>query len=122
MGESEVGMTGNKTESKMHSNAKRVRAAVHAAFMELRAKGYFTAENFLCCQSCGRRAAEEQNADRFVFYHGQDHDDLLETGEVRIAWNGDGEEIRHACIRAGLRVDWNGSEATRHRLSMELLQ
>jgi hypothetical protein len=54
----------------------------------------------------------------YVFYHMQDLEDLKQNGACYLAWGGKvGEKFGHTICdtirKAGLEVDWNGSEHTR---------
>jgi hypothetical protein len=106
------------THVSKHPNAKPLRACLRQAFKNLRRKGYFAkGGRWICCSTCGHHEAG-LHADRWVFWHDQDHDDLLETGKVYLAWNGDGNEIKAACEAVGLEVKWNGTEEERIRVSL----
>jgi hypothetical protein len=100
-----------------HKDAKRVRAGLREAFKILRHWGYFAKANFLCCQSCGFRAIADAGARKAVFYHGQDNDHLNESGICHLAWEGNGHEVKLACEAVGLKVEWNGTDAKRTRVS-----
>jgi hypothetical protein len=83
------------------------------AFALLRKRGYFAAENFLCCQSCGWDALSEEQARFAVFYHKQDAERLKEGGDLFLCWGGDGEEIVDILKNYGLEVNWDGSTNSR---------
>lgn len=96
------------------------RTRVSRAFAKLRRRGWFAAENFSCCTTCGM--AEAPNDRPIVFWHEQE--------EAR-AWNAGGniEDRLHLCFdpqtektghhateivaalaNQGLGVEWNGDE------------
>lgn len=52
---------------------------------------------------------------KYVFYHRQDHEQLVADGTCFIAWGGetDGTEIKKAFEEAGLCVDWDGTKRSR---------
>jgi hypothetical protein len=99
--------------------ATDLRAAIKAAYKDLRAKGYFCRSNFWCCSTCALAAIPEGRGDKFVFYHRQDDRDIDKSGSCMLAWAGDGDEIASAMERAGLKVEWNGSERTRILVAIE---
>jgi hypothetical protein len=88
------------------------------AFCELRKRGYFARQNWMCCQSCGW-AAIPDGYDKAVFYHAQDADRLKATGGTMLAWHGDGAEICLVLQEAGLATDWCGAEDKRIYVSVE---
>ena len=53
---------------------------ITTAFEVLRDAGYFTAQNFRCCTSCGLRAIPNKY-DKYVFYHEQDHQHMVEGSD-----------------------------------------
>ncbi len=88
------------------------------AFKTLRRLGYFARQTWQCCQSCGWSAVPDGKGERAVFYHRQDAEDAFtNAGTLRegiyLAWAGNGYEIVGVLVAAGLRVQWNGSQATR---------
>lgn len=82
------------------------------AFSELEEKGYFCRMDFWCCSSCGWNAVPE-DAEKVVFYHNQDADNLKEYGYCFMAWAGNAQEIISAFEEEGLVVRHNGKENTR---------
>ena len=90
---------------------KEFKGKIGNAFRELRKRGYFARKNFWCCQSCAWAAVPE-GAEKVVFYHGQDNDDIP-SGKIHLAWDGSGAEIKMVLENAGLYVEWNGKEDTR---------
>ena len=100
-----------------HADARAVRARLTQAFRALRKSGYVCRQNFMCCMGCAN-AAMPEGTTKCVFYHRQDADSLRKRGSVYLAWTGDGPEIFRAMEAAGLRVDWNGSDDERMKVSM----
>src|SRR5262249_38287909 len=101
-----------------HPNAKPVQACLRKVFKNLRRKGYFAkGGRWICCTPCAHHQASLE-ARQWVFWHGQDHDELLRTGEVYLGWNGDGDEIKLACEAVGLEVKWNGTQMERLHISL----
>lgn len=90
---------------------------LRSAFEYLRGSGYFAEENWTCCQSCGLAELPEGTT-KFVFYHQQDADGLIERDGLYLAWGGDAEEIMHALICHRLRVSWDGSPGSRIWVSL----
>ena len=91
---------------------------VNEGFKLLRERGYWARQNWQCCSGCGWAAIEDKNASKAVFYHAQDARNLNKDGYVYIAWAGDGNEIRDAFVDAGLNVEWDGTENSRHKLTV----
>lgn len=85
------------------------------ACADLRRQGYFARSRpIACCQSCGWAEVERHGKrDKAIFYHAQDADLLKETGELWLAWSGDGAEIVEALEKRGLDAEWDGDDATR---------
>lgn len=81
------------------------------AFKEIRKKGYFARQNFLCCQSCAWAAVPDGKDEKVVFYHNQDADGIR-YGEVYLAWSGNGAEIVEVFSKY-FNVIWDGSTSTR---------
>lgn len=102
---------------------------LNEAFAELEREGYFAKQNFQCCQTCGWAAArvelkakgvtladaiyKSSDDQKIVFYHLQDAIDLEDTGMCRLAWRGDGNQIRNIMNKHGIFTCWNGSEEDR---------
>lgn len=78
------------------------------AFKDLRKAGYFARQNFSCCQSCAWTEVPDEQADKAVFYHRQDADDLKEQGSCYLAWSGNAKEIISILKKNGLSVKWGG--------------
>lgn len=85
------------------------------AFKELRKKGYFARQNYLCCQSCAWASLPTETT-KAVFYHQQDNDDLKENNSCYLAWIGNGREITDTLNKYGILTEWNGEENTRIRI------
>lgn len=94
------------------------KAPLTEAFKELRKKGYFTRQNFWCCQSCAWSDVPEK-AEKVVFYHNQDNQNLLESGSCYLAWKGNGKEIVDVLTSHGVAVNWDGDEHTRIEISLK---
>ena len=62
------------------------------AFQKLEQAGYFARQNFWCCQTCGWDAVPDSHANKAVFYHHQDNEQLVEGGEAAI-FSGDGRSV-----------------------------
>ena len=88
------------------------------AFKELRKQGYFARQNFLCCQTCGWAAMTDEQAEKAVFYHAQDNDNLKEDGSCFLAWSGDGQVIADILSKNGVNVDWDGDNSKRIKISL----
>lgn len=101
---------------KLDESAPMVRQKIGVAFRALRKSGYIARQNFMCCMGCGF-AAMPEGTKKAVFYHRQDADRLSSSGRCYIAWGGDGQEIRKAFEAAGLKVEWDGTEAARFCVS-----
>jgi len=86
---------------------------INKAFKELRRVGYFAKQDFWCCQSCGWGAMTDKEAEKAVFYHRQDLERFKETGELMLAWSGNGAEIVRIFEHFGLKINWNGLGDTR---------
>jgi len=101
------------------------------AFAELERRGVVARQNFTCCQTCGlaeigdeiEEVEKEREVEGYVFYHMQDTESVLEHGGFCLAYGAvDGSqdgtaEVGHRAVeelvRAGLKVEWDGSVATR---------
>lgn len=91
---------------------------VYDAFEDLMENHGFDAEgNFMCCQSCGIAAMGRLNSGRYVFWHAQDHDALMEGGaKLYLAYGvtaKDGRAVVKALKAQGLAVEWNGKVTQR---------
>jgi hypothetical protein len=84
------------------------------AFQRLEQAGYFARQNFWCCQSCGWADVPESHADKAVFYHEQDDERLVRTGEASLCWSGDARFICETFEAAGIATEWDGND--RHRI------
>lgn len=83
------------------------------AFRALRKLGYFARQDFLCCQSCAWHAVPEDKSEKVVFYHHQDKQSMMQTGDCYLAWSGNGEEICYTLRSFGFVVEWDGSSNQR---------
>lgn len=90
-----------------------IKTLLTVAFRELRKLGYFARQNFLCCQTCAWADVPDDKANKAVFYHRQDADDLEKRGRCYLAWSGDGNEIVSVLQKHGLKTEWDGKETTR---------
>lgn len=86
-------------------------------FRELRKHGYFSRQNFWCCQSCGWGGVPEGKEDKVVFYHQQDNQDKIKGRPFYLCWSGDGHEIQRILKESGVETEWNGSNDTRIRVT-----
>ena len=91
---------------------------LNLAFAELKTLGYTAEQNFQCCQNCAWSALSDEEAEKAVFYHGQDNDDLKETGSCYLAWSGDGKEIVSVLEKHGIEVDWSGENGKRIKITL----
>jgi hypothetical protein len=97
---------------------------ITTAFRELRKKGYFAKQNFMCCRTCGWDAVPEEKAEKAVFYHHQDTDRAFDVfgnlvDELYLSWSGDGVEISNVFINLGMKAIWDGSQGTRIKILPE---
>ncbi len=102
----------------MHKDANKIARRIDDAFAALREMGFFAKANHTCCQSCGTAEIPEDKEMAYVFYHLQDLECLKQDGVCYLAWGGKvGEKFGHTICdtirKAGLEVDWDGSEHTR---------
>jgi hypothetical protein len=92
------------------------------AFDELSgAGGYFTAMGFLCCQSCAWQAVPKDAVNKAVFFHDQDADNLIETGECYLCWSGSASFIRSVLEKYNITTTHDGSDDSRIRISLPKL-
>ena len=96
--------------------AKKTKTALTLAFEELRKLGYFSKQNFWCCQTCAWHAIPLEQSDKAVFFHAQDAEDLKRKGECYLSWSGDGKEIVSVLNKHGIQTDWEGSETQRIKI------
>lgn len=91
-------------------------------FRELRKLGFVARQNYMCCQTCGWAAVEndygiKDDVSNVVFYHNQDNDSFDKKGNlievIHLAWQGDGNKIKETAEKFGYTVDWNGTENQR---------
>jgi len=100
---------------------------IDAAFEELTRAGFFAAQNFTCCSSCGHAEAygsmAESGARGYVFYHQQDTERGVQGEGLMLAYGAQddadgaveaiGSEICAALELYGIPYQWNGSGSTR---------
>jgi hypothetical protein len=91
---------------------------IENAFADLCALGYFARTDWQCCQQCGWAAVPDDNADRAVFFHGQDTKDLIETGACFLSWSGDSQVICDVLGRHGIATEHDGRENVRIKISL----
>ena len=103
-------------DNKMRNN--KLKDKLTEAFKDLRKKGYFARQNFLCCQSCGWASVPEGKSDKVVFYHSQDKSDLEKTGSCHLAWDGDGNEIVEVMKQHGIKTEWDGTKGQRIKITI----
>ena len=106
----------------MHKDANKIARRIDDAFAALREMGFFAKANHTCCQSCGLAEIPEDKEMAYVFYHMQDLEGLKQDGVCYLAWGGKvgekfGRTICDTIRKAGLEVDWDGSEHTRIKVS-----
>ena len=69
---------------------KEFKKLVKAAFKELRDRGFVARMNFACCSTCGSyelsEIATDQRLEKVAFYHNQDEDTLLSSGELSVRY------------------------------------
>jgi hypothetical protein len=61
----------------------------------------------------GWAAVPPEQADKAVFYHEQDENDMKYGHGLHLAWTGDGAEIGTVFRANGFSVEWDGSNARR---------
>jgi len=111
---------------------KKFKTKLTAAFKLMRKEGLIARQNFSCCGSCGSvemstALATKKNEEKigYCFYHRQDADALY-RGSVYLAFGacdedavGDDADVKVgaivalACLKADLKVTWNGSTTVR---------
>jgi len=89
------------------------------AFRELRKRGYTAKQNFKCCQSCAWAALSDKEAERVVFYHNQDADNLKRMGSCYLSWSGDGKEIVEVLNLFGINTEWDGTNENRIKIILK---
>lgn len=88
-------------------------ACVANAFADLSEQGYFARSNWGFSISDGLDQVPDNRQDRYVFFHAQDTDAAIETGDLYLAWAGDPIVIGDALRRNGLTVVHDGSQEVR---------
>lgn len=100
-------------------NVIKIKQSITKAFNCLRKKGILARQNFLCCQTCGSYDLNEQmkklNKKGYTFYHKQDNDRLLRTGQCYLAFDSlETGKLVYKCLKQfNLNVEWNNDENTR---------
>ena len=124
-----------------------VRERIAAAFETLRSIGWFTAQDYMCCMTCGFADADEFERERvkrgqfplfgIAFYHGQDAESLTSGGALKrgrvlgIAFDGRkgsragvarrradaGHILMTVLLSEGLDVVWSGNPFDRVRVT-----
>jgi hypothetical protein len=84
--------------------------AVERALDRLRQKGYFCAQDWKCCCTCGWDEISWEDAEKAVWYHRQHRDDAIVGGDLYFIWTGDATLIRAAFEAEGFATDHNGSQ------------
>lgn len=87
---------------------------ISIAFQRLEQAGYFARQNFWCCVTCGWANVPESHADKAVFYHEQNDEQLVETGEAYLCWSGDARFICETLEAVGIATEGDGND--RHRI------
>lgn len=102
---------------------------IDRAFLELNQMGIVAKQNFSCCNNCGHKRIERavrkagKKAWGYAFFHAQDTDAAVATGELNITFGAVdkqseqafecalevGKKVADALKRNGLNVDWDGS-------------
>jgi hypothetical protein len=80
------------------------------AFNELTLMGYTALHNHACCNSCGWAEIDDAKAEKAVFYHRQNTQDLQEKNSCHLSWSGNGEEIVSVLQKHGIKTEWDGNE------------
>lgn len=91
-------------------------------------------QDFLCCSSCGHYEMHSMHKDNkypgrnfYMFYHSQDMDRFLQTGEVCLAFgcfdNSDPVPMMKNVVaflrNEGITVDWMEADSERPQLSLD---
>jgi hypothetical protein len=98
------------------------KAALTAAFKDLRKLGWVARQSFWCCDTCaGYDLGQNPKNDGkpAVFYNKQEAASFQRSGEVYLAWgrvNGtlfksDAEQLVRVLEAHGLEVEWNGKDS-----------
>ena len=91
---------------------RKPQTIISRGFAQLRKDGYFARQNFWCCNSCAWAAMTEEQGQKAVFYHMQEARSFKETGNVYLAWSGDGEHIVNTFLKIGMNrrdIEWDGT-------------
>lgn len=112
------------TEILMEEVISDGREKLTKAFKELRKLGFFARQNFWCCMTCGCEGVPD-DAEKYVFYHNQDKEHLLDSGACHLCWGGGnkertdkeyeviGNQIIQTLNKHGIPTVWDGSRDTR---------
>lgn len=92
--------------------------AVEQAFNRLRLLGYRCEQDWQCCRTCGWDAIPWEDADHAVWYHNQDRENGITSGQVYLIWTGDPSIIREALEVEGLNVIHDGTTGQRILISL----
>lgn len=92
------------------------RDKIRKAFVELRKRGWFARQSFMCCQGCGCNSVPDKCKNKFVFYHKQDAEHIR-GGDIDNTYGlwmshgegGNGFEIVAILNKWGLDADWDGN-------------
>lgn len=86
-------------------------------FRNLRKNGYFSRQNFWCCQTCGWADVPDGRENKVVFYHNQDNQDRVNGNPFYLSWSGDGHEIQRILKESGVETEWDGDDNTRIKVT-----
>lgn len=107
----------------MNNDYYEFKDKVNKFFRELRKKGYFAKQKFMCCNGCGTANIPEEFKNKYVFYHAQEYWRLEETKKrthltpsLHLNWDGDGTEIARIARGLELKTNWDGSPETKIEL------
>lgn len=84
--------------------------AVERALDRLRQEGYFCAQDWKCCCTCGWAEISWEDAEKAVWYHRQKRESAIVDGDLYLIWTGDATLIRSAFEAEGFATDHNGSQ------------
>ena len=91
---------------------RKPQTIISRGFAQLRKDGYLAKQSFWCCNSCAWAAMTYVQAEKAVFYHSQEASSLKKTGDVWLAWSGDGQHIIDTFLKLGMNpldIEWDGS-------------
>ena len=93
------------------------REDLRKAFVQLRRNGFFARMNFWCCMSCACAAIPDE-ATKYVYFHNQNNERLVSSGECYLGWGADssdadfdriGLEIIETLNAHGIDCMWTGN-------------